>query len=82
LIENSKPLGVVLTMEEYELLQSKPQIPNHKLQTNEIKPENPIGAAMVEEMNFPKASANLDDINLADADDVTLEDLGIDELPY
>ena len=82
MIENGKPVGVVLTMEEYELLRSKSQNPNHKSQTNEIKSENPIGAAMVEEINFPTASANIDEINLADADDVTLEDLGIDELPY
>jgi len=33
-------------------------------------------------MNFPSASANIDEINLADAESVTLEDLGLDELPY
>jgi len=43
---------------------------------------NPIGAAMVEEINFREASADLAEINLADAGDVTLEDLGLDELPY
>jgi len=41
-----------------------------------------IGVAMVEEMNFREASAELADINFADAGDVTLEDLGLDELPY
>lgn len=100
LIENGKPIGVVLTMEEYELLQEKPQTTNHKSQTNEINPEteklliprinnesgmNPahsIGAAMVNEIEFPEASANIDEINLANSVDVTLEDLGLDELPY
>ena len=129
LIENGKPIGVVLTMEEYELLRSKsssfakasedkqirnprPQSPSdslggraksetnseaekslipetdEKISISEIdtaKPNtNPIGAAMVEEMDFPSASANIDEINLADAGDVTLEDLGLDsdmELP-
>ena len=118
LIENGKPIGVVLTMEEYEKLKSPAfaeasadnQISNlppagdlpkgdksqteEKLLVPEINSEpvnsvNPIGAAMVEEMNFPSASANIDpdgtvgvdEINLADAGDVTLEDLGLDELP-
>ncbi len=103
MIENGKPIGVVLTMEEYELLKSKFQISNFKsqkeeeIEKEEIKPEasakaeinseplhsvNPIGVAMVEEMNFREASANIDEINFADAGDVTLEDLGLDELPY
>ena len=109
LIENGKPVGVVLTMEEYELLKSKLQITrqndtvgqaNDKLQTDEkkskteqlliprinsepvINSENPVGEAMVKEIDFPEASADLDEINLADAGDVTLEDLGLDELPY
>ena len=115
LIEDGKPIGVVLTMEEYELLRSKSpvyaeasagrQISNlppagdlskgDKSQTEEklLVPEinnepvnsiNPIGVAMVEEMNFREASAELADINFADAGDVTLEDLGLDsdmELP-
>ena len=89
LIENGKPLGVVLTMEEFELLRGKSQISNLKSQTGEIKSEpaikesvagNPIGEAMIGEMDFPGASAALSDIDLAD--DITLEDLGIDELPY
>ena len=111
LIENGKPVGVVLTMEEYELLRSKSQTPNEKLLIPEINSKavnsiNPVGTAMVEEMNpvrnsppqwpsgrtsagaisngvdFPSASASIDEINLADAGDVTLEDLGLDELPY
>ncbi len=53
MIENDKPIGVILTIEEYELLRSK-------------------------EMNFPQASAEIADIE--SADDVTLEDLGVDEL--
>ena len=85
LIENGKPIGVVLTMEEYELIRSKS--PAYAEASNEkpgpvINSENPIGETMVEEMNFPSASANIDEINLADAESVTLEDLGLDELPY
>jgi len=114
LIEDGKPIGVVLTMEEYEKLKSPTfaeasagkQITNYKFQKEEkiekkeeVKPEaeqlliprinsepinsiNPIGAVMVEEMSFPSASADFADINFADAGDVTLEDLGLDELPY
>lgn len=96
MIENGKPIGVVLTMEEYELLQSKSQISNFKSQTNEIKSEaekllipeinskpivnqtNPIGEVIAKEMDFPEISTNIDEINLADVGDVTLEDLGLD----
>lgn len=39
MIENGKPIGVVLTIEEYELLQSKSQIPNPKSQTSEVNLE-------------------------------------------
>lgn len=99
LIENGKPIGIILTMEEYELLRSKSQ-KEEKIEKEETKPEteqlliprinsepvvnpiNPIGAAIAKEMDFPAASADLADINLADADDITLEDLGLDELPY
>jgi len=59
LIENGKPVGVVLTVEEYELLQSKTE--------KEINPEVEV-------------SAKISDIEAVD--DVTLEDLNIDELPY
>ena len=70
LIENGEPIGVVLTVEEYELLQSKSQIPNPKSQTEEKplfseadnKPveavaSNSIGGAMAKEMDFPEVSA-------------------------
>ena len=92
LIESGKPVGVVLMMEEYELLRSKPQNSNSKLQTSEqlliprinseptVNPTNPIGDAMMKEMDFPEASAELADIDIED--DITLEDLGLDELPY
>ncbi len=96
LIENDKPIGVVLTIEEYELLRSKYEIQNPKSET-EIEKEkslfseannkpaepiasNPIGEAMAKEMDFPEASAEIADIEATD--DVTLEDLGVDELPY
>ena len=101
LIENGKPIGMVLTVEEYELLKSKFQITNHppdfattkslragksqkdeKMEKEKLPVENAIGKAIAEEMNFPSASANIDEINLADAESVTLEDLGLDELPY
>lgn len=114
MIENGKPVGVVLTMEEYELLRSKqlliPEINSKPV----VNPANPIGLptkisekisegeAMIKEMDFPdlpadlsakalasaealaktEASTDLNDINIADAGDVTLEDLGLDELPY
>lgn len=93
LIENGKPIGVVLTMEEYE------KIKDNKKEINDTK-ENPIptlrpevggrdpdqsvgiGEAVANEMEFSGVSANIDEINLADAESVTLEDLGLDELPY
>ena len=114
MIENGKPIGVVLTMEEYELLRSKSQ-KEEKIKKEEIKSEaekllipeidtetnlpsqipsyqggdtgevvtHPVGAAIVKEFDFSGASAELADINLADdISDVTLEDLGLDELPY
>ena len=84
LIEDGKPVGVVLTIEEYELLQGKSQISNLKSHTH------PIGEAMAKEMDYPEASplkadqpwagAEISDIEATD--DVTLEDLGVDELPY
>ncbi|MCX6813294.1 MAG: hypothetical protein NTV77_02315 [Candidatus Azambacteria bacterium] len=88
LIENDKPIGVVLTIEEYEFLQSKSQISNLRSQTNpevndkpaETVASNPIGEAMAKEMDFPGASAEIADIEATD--DVTLGDLGVDELPY
>ena len=53
-----------------------------EINSEPVNSVNPIGETMIKEMDFPSASANIDEINLADADDVTLEDLGIDELPY
>ena len=98
MIENGQPVGVVLTMEEYELLRSKSQTPtlSPPYQGGErggqapyqggekegVAVPNPIGETMIKEMDFPKASAAMEDIDLADAGDVTLEDLGLDELPY
>lgn len=113
IIENGKPIGVVLTMEEYEKIKEnkKSELLMSDVNTNNTK-ENPIptlrseiggrdpdqsvgigspakiseeisvGEAMIKEMNFPEASADPADINLVDAGDVTLEDLGLDELPY
>lgn len=68
LIENGEPIGVVLTVEEYEKLKETPAA------------KNLIGKATAKEMDFPEASAEIADI--ASADDITLEDLGLDELPY
>ncbi len=86
MIEDGKPVGVVLTIEEYELLQSKPSSfakASEDKQTNperEVVASNPIGEAMAREIDYPGASAEIADIE--SADDVTLEDLGVDELPY
>ena len=90
IIEDGKLAGVVLTMEEYEKLKDKPEVPNQKpeiiepkmnieknLESNTI---NPVGDAMVNEIEFPEDSADLDEINLSE--DITLKDLGLDELPY
>ena len=76
LIENGEPIGVVLTIGEYEKIQNKSE-------TNSPPPTppaiHPIGETMAKEMDFPGASAEIADIEAVD--DVTLEDLGIDELP-
>ncbi len=74
LIENDKPIGVVLTIEEYEKLR------NQGGDKKEVVASNPIGEAMAKEMDFPEASAEIADIEATN--DVTLEDLGVDELPY
>jgi len=71
LIEDGKPVGIILTVEEYELLRSKSETP---------PVTHPIGEAMAKEMAFSGASAEISDIEATD--DVTLEDLGINELPY
>ncbi len=65
LIENGKPIGVVLTTDEYEKL-LVPKInkkPAETVSTNPI----PIGEA-------------IDIADIEAVDDVTLEDLGIDEM--
>ena len=87
LIENGEPIGVVLTTDEYEkLLAPKtnlpPQTPPYKGgDKGEVIPANPtnlIGEAMSQEMDYTGISADLADIQAVD--DVTLEDLGIDEM--
>ena len=75
LIEDGKPVGVVLTIEEYELLRSKSEIRNPKSKAEPIA-SNPIGEAIAKEMDFPEASAEISDIEAVD--DVTLGDLGVD----
>ncbi len=94
LIEDGKPVGVVLTMADYEALRMNDEL---RITNNEIKQEktlfsetdnkpaetepvvsNPIGEALAQEMDYPEASADLADIE--STDDVTLSDLGIDEL--
>jgi hypothetical protein len=68
LIEDGKPIGVVLTIDEYEKL----LVPRINSETN------PVGKAMTQEMDYTGASADLSDIEAVD--DVTLEDLGLDEI--
>ena len=93
LIENGEPIGVVLTMANYEKLSvlginSKPEAEKTLFSETENKSAesvapvaaNPIGEAMAQEMNYSEASADIADIEAVD--DVTLSDLGIDELPY
>lgn len=85
LVENGKPIGVVLTVEEYEKLKNKPESPAFAEEINSepiVNPANSIGEAILKEADFSEGSADLADINLADAGDITLEDLGLDELPY
>lgn len=86
LVEDGKPVGVVLTMAEYELLQKQTKEVESEKKTEPITKEsindNPIGKAIANEVEFSGVSANIDEINLADAESVTLEDLGLDELPY
>lgn len=72
MIEDGKPVGVVLTMEEYELLRSKSSSFAKAMEDKQTNPEI-IPSQSV-------ASADLADIT--SADDITLEDLGLDELPY
>jgi len=79
LIEDNKPIGVVLTVEEYEKLQNKGHeelIPVGGEVEKEKPATNPIGEAMAKEMDFSGTSAEIADIEAVD--DVTLEDLGVD----
>ena len=81
LIENDKPIGVILTISEYEKLKNgkTAELPfSEPKETPAAK--NPIGEAMAKEIDYPEVSADLADIEATD--DVTLEDLGVDELPY
>ncbi len=95
LIEDGKPVGMVLTMADYEKLSELPLdkggdkggLETEKTLFSENTPPqappaatHPIGEAMAQEMDYPEASADLADIE--DADSVTLQDLGLDELPY
>ena len=96
LIEDGKPIGVVLTMADYEKLlisginsggETKETNPTNKSLFSEANNKsvepialNPIGEAMAKEMDFPGTSAEIADLEAVD--DVTLEDLGVDELPY
>lgn len=79
LIENGKPAGIFLSIEEYEKLKAGKQSEFSFPETKKSPAaRNPIGEAMVKEMDFAEASADIADIEAVD--DVTLEDLGIDEL--
>ena len=71
LIENGKPVGVVLTTEEYE-----------GLYKGAVGPAN---SEIKEKVSSVKPAETIASVDLADieaADNVTLEDLGVDELPY
>ena len=70
LIEDGNPVGVVLTIEEYEKLHNVVGQANSgiKEEVSIVKPVETV------------ASAEIADIEAVD--DVTLEDLGVDELPY
>ena len=76
LIEDGKAVGVVLTTDEYEKLLA-PKTDKKPIETIPANPTNPIGETMAQEMDYAGISADLADIQAVD--DVTLEDLGIDE---
>jgi len=88
LIEDGKAVGVVLTIAEYEKLSiseidnKPPQTPPYqggdKGEVVPANPTNPIGETLAQEMDYAEASADLADIQAVD--DVTLDDLGLDEL--
>lgn len=85
IIEDGKPVGVVLTMEEYEKLQ---HLPIQHLPLKEFKtPEEIKSEKIASNISAPKPfifepvenfNTELADIGLND--EVTLEDLGLDEL--
>lgn len=60
MIEDGKPIGVVLTMEEYEKLQPSPK-------------KDEVAAST-------ETAVNMDELDFASPDDITLEDLGLDEI--
>ena len=70
LIEDGNPVGVVLTIEEYEKLHNVVGQANSEIK-EEVSIVKPVETV---------ASAEIADIEAVD--DVTLEDLGVDELPY
>ncbi|MDP3143336.1 MAG: hypothetical protein Q8N14_05320, partial [Candidatus Omnitrophota bacterium] len=82
-----KPVGVVLSVEEYEKLKNglsaqagkTAELPFSEPKETSIA-KNPIGEAMAREVDYLGASAEIADIEATN--DVTLEDLGVDELPY
>lgn len=97
MIENGKPMGVILTMEEFENLTKEKEPGSLFSESNKIvsddsslfKSENSlpiataiddfgIGEAMLKEMDFP--NVKMDDLDFASSDDITLEDLGLDEV--
>ncbi len=96
IIEDGKPVGVVLTMEEYKKL-SPPQTPPYqggdKGEVDQPKPIaiNPIGspAKIPEKISVGKeiikerdlSNVKIDELDFGlSSDDITLEDLGLDEV--
>ncbi|MBI4919890.1 hypothetical protein HY838_01220 [Candidatus Azambacteria bacterium] len=98
LIEDDKPIGVILTMEEYELLQSKPETKNSKQEKNLFSEiDNKFAGADAPAKTTPAPAANpigemmareMDypeasaDLSDIESADLNLEDLGIDERLY
>ena len=80
LIEDSKPVGVVLTVEEYELLRSKTSSSTSASAEATADKEKSLFSEVNDKPAETVASAEIADIEAVD--DITLEDLGIDELPY
>ena len=74
LIENGKLIGVILTMEEYDKLKS--EVGSQKSESD-LPPQTPPYQGGDKKEVEPLF---MSDIN--SAGDITLEDLGLDELPY